>query len=253
MQTVINGVLTNYEVVNPKAKNTVLLLHGWGQNASLWLPLAKLLRNDYRYLLLDLPGFGGTKGLKSNSDVPEYTQFIKDFIDKLKLKDFILIGHSFGGQVACDFTIKYPELISHLILVDAPIIRTRGLLTKVKIFIAKIFKPIKQIVPISLVSQIHEKIAHDYSHSDDYQKSVLRQILKYNLGTKLHLIKVPTEIIWGSEDKVIPYVGKYLVENISDARLHVIYGCGHLPHLTHVNKTAQILNNILSNLSNDSN
>lgn len=253
MQTVINGVLTNYEVVNPKAKSPVVILHGWGQNASLWLPLTKLLSENHRYYLLDLPGFGGTKNLAKNSDIPEYTSFVKNFSDKLKLKNFVLLGHSFGGQVACDFTIKYPELLNCLVLVDAAVIRRRTIKTILIQAIAKLFKPIKQIVPIGLISQIHERIAHDYSHSNDYQKSVLRQILKYDLSPKLHLIKVPTEIIWGSEDKVIPYVGKYLVENISDARLHVIYGCGHHPYLTHPQKLAGVLNKILSNLSNDSN
>ncbi len=250
VQTVINGVLTNYEVINPKVKSPVILLHGWGQNASFWLPLAKLLSKNHCYYLLDLPGFGGTKNLAPNSNVPEYTAFVKNFTDKLKLKNFVLLGHSFGGHVACDFAIKHPGLVCRLILVDAALIRIRSLLTKTKIFIAKIFKPIKLIIPISLISQIHEKIAHDYSHSNDYQKSVLRQIINYDLSPKLHLIKVPTEIIWGSEDKVIPYVGKYLTENISDARLHVIYGAGHSPHLTHPQKLAEILKNILSNSSN---
>lgn len=245
MQTVINGVLTNYEVVSPKAKSRVVILHGWRQNASLWLPITKLLPEDHGYYLLDLPGFGGTRDLAANSNVPEYTTFVKNFTDKLKLKNFVLLGHSFGGQVACDFTIKYPKLVCRLVLVDAAVIRTKGLLTKAKILIAKIFKPIKLILPIGLINQIHGKIAHDYSLSNDYQKSVFRQILKYNLGPKLHLIKVPTEIIWGSEDKVIPYVGKYLVENISDARLHVIYGCGHSPNLTHPKRLADILCKIL--------
>lgn len=245
MQTVINGVLTNYEAVNPKAKSSVVILHGWRQNAALWLPLAKLLSEDHRYYLLDLPGFGGTRNLAANSDVPEYTTFVKNFTDKLKLKDFILSGHSFGGQVAGDFALKYPKLVNRLILVDAAVIRTRSLSTKAKIFIAKIFKPLKQIIPISLIRQIQKMSSSDYASANDYQKTVLHQILKYNLGPKLHLIKVPTEVIWGSEDKVIPYVGRYLVENIPNARLHIIYGAGHLPHLTHPQKLADILCKIL--------
>ncbi len=249
MQTVINGVLTNYEVINPKAKSPAIILHGWGQNGSLWLPLAKLLSDDYCYYLLDLPGFGGTRNLAKNSDVPEYTSFVKNFSDKLKLKNFVLLGHSFGGQVACDFTIKYPELVNHLILVDAAVIRVRSPITWIKLGIAKVLKPFLSFLPTQTINSILRLYAVDYAKANEYQMSVLHKILKYNLGTKLHLIKVPTEIIWGSEDKVIPYVGKYLVENISDARLHVIYGCGHHPHLSHPQKTAAILNDILSNLS----
>lgn len=235
--------------MNRKAKSPVVILHGWRQNAALWLPLAKLLSKDHRYYLLDLPGFGGTRNLATNSDVPEYSDFVKNFTNKLKLKNIVLLGHSYGGQVACDFTIKYPKLVGHLILVDAAVIRRRTIKTILIQTIAKLFKPIMQIVPIGLISQIHGKIAHDYSRSNDYQRSVFRQIIKYDLGPKLHLIKVPTEIIWGSEDKVIPYVGKYLVENIPNSRLHIIYGSGHSPQLTHPSKLAPVINKIIENHS----
>lgn len=246
MQTVINGILTNYEVINPTAKSTVLILHGWGSNSSYWLPLAKLLSPKYRYYLLDLPGFGGTRNLSPNSDIPEYTQFVKDFADKLRLKNFLLVGHSFGGQIAADFAIKHGHQLKKLILIDAAVIRTRGPKTWVKIGLTKIIKPLVSLFPTHVTNSILRLYAGDYARSNDYQKRVLHQILKYNLGLKLHLIKVPTEIIWGSEDRVIPYTGKHLVETIPDARLYIIYGSGHLPHLTHPTKLAAVLNKILN-------
>jgi len=73
----------------------------------------------------------------------------------------------------------------------------------------------------------------------------LKKILRQDIGAKVNLIKVPTEIIWGSDDHVIPYMGKFLVENIPTANLHVIYPAGHLPHLTHPAKLATVLNQIL--------
>jgi len=246
VQTVANGVLTNYEVVNPKAKKTALLLHGWAHNASLWLPLAKLLSKEYCYYLLDLPGFGGTKNLSLNSDVPEYTLFVKSFVDKLKLKNFILIGHSFGGQIAGDFVLNFPKLIDRLFLIGAAVIRVRGPVALSKIFIAKIFRPLIKFFPLDLANQILKRYAPDSSLANEYQKSVLNRTLKYNLKMKLHLIKVPTEIVWGSEDRVIPYVGTYLVENIHAARLHIVYEAGHNIHLTHTAELAAILNQILT-------
>lgn len=245
MQTVINGVLTNYEAVNPKAKSPVVILHGWGGNALLWLPLAKLLTDEYRYYLLDLPGFGGTRNLAGNSDVPDYAQFVKDFADKLSLKKFILVGHSFGGQIAADLAIKYPQHLKQLVLISPAIIRTRTLKIWIIIGITKVVKPLLVLLPPIVISSVLKLFAGDYAKANDYQKSVLNNILKYNLSHKLHLIEAPTEIIWGSEDKVIPYMGKYLVENIPDARLHVIYQCGHMPHLTHPKKLADILCKIL--------
>lgn len=241
----MNGVLTNYEVINPKAKQSVLLLHGWAQSSLFWLETAKLLNGDFSYYLLDLPGFGGTKNLAENSNVPEYTEFVKEFTEKLKLKNIILMGHSFGGQIAGDFAIKYPKMVKRLVLIDAAIVRVRRLKTIIKIALAKIVKPLVSFFPITLMSFLLKHYNSDYSASNAYQKSVLNQILKYNLGFKLNQIKTPTDIVWGSEDKVIPYMGKYLLEGIPDAKLHVVYGAGHILNVTHPQKLAATLNQIL--------
>lgn len=246
MQIVINGILTNYELINPKAKRTILLLHGWGQNSTFWTPLAQLLNPDLRIFLLDLPGFGGTQNLAFDSNVPDYSNFVKEFTTKLSLKKFILIGQSFGGQVAGDFALKYPNSLTKLILIDAAIVRNRNLLTIIKIYLAKIGKPIAKLFPRHFTKIILSHYAADRSKTNPYQKSVIDQILKYDLSKKIHLIKIPTDIIWGSEDRVIPYVGKLLVETFPNANLHVIYGAGHLPHLTHPTKLAAILNNLIT-------
>lgn len=246
MQTVINGVLTHYELINPKAAKTVLILHGWGSNASYWLPLVKLLTNSCRYICLDLPGFGGTREINPNSDVPEYRQFVKDFADKQRLKKYILVGHSFGGQITGDFAIKHPKELTKIILISPALIRVRGPKTLLKIGITKVIKPIVKLFPVSVANSILALYAPpEYVTANHYLKSILHKILKYNLGPKLHLIKIPTEIIWGSDDHVIPYMGKFLVENIPTANLHVIYPAGHLPHLTHTAKLATVLNQIL--------
>lgn len=247
MQTVINGVLTHYELVNPKAKTPVIILHGWGQNSSHWLPLAKKISDHFRLYLLDLPGFGATKNLPMNSDVPHYTEFINQFAAKMGLKKFFLSGHSFGGQVAGDFALRHPEKLIRLILIDPAVIRIRKFKTKIKIIISKVIKPLTKLLPISLVNKILALYtAQEYVHANEFQKSVLNQILKYNLGPKLHLIKTPTEVIWGSDDYVIPYMGKHLVENIENANLHVIYPAGHIPNLTHTDKLATLLNQIFT-------
>lgn len=245
MQIVIDRILTNYEVVNPKARKTVLLLHGWGSNASYWLPLIKTLSNQFRYYLLDLPGFGGTRELKTNSDVPDYTEFVHEFIKKLRLKDVILAGHSFGGQIASDFALKHK--LKRLILIDAATVRVRTFRTKLKIILTKSLKPLTFLLPPLIKNKILLLYAPpEYVNANYYLRSVLHQILKYDLSKKIHLIKIPTDIIWGSEDRVIPYVGKLLVETIPKANLHVIYGAGHLPHLTHPQKLAATLNQILN-------
>lgn len=246
MQTVIAGRLTSYEVVNPQAKDTILILHGWGQSSFSWLNSTTLFNRNHRYLLLDLPSFGGTANLADGADIPQFTEFVHEFTKKLNLNHFVLIGHSFGGQIAADFALKHPDLLQKLVLVDAAVIRTKNLKTQIKSILAKTFKPISSLLPIQVINSIFKIQSPDYINASKHQRSVLHKILRYNLKSKLHLIEVPTDIIWGSEDHLIPYVGKVLVETIPNARLHLVYGAGHSLQLSHPDKLATTINEILN-------
>lgn len=246
MQIIVDGVLTNYELVNPKADGAVILLHGWGSSSSYWLSVAKNFPGQYRYYLLDLPGFGGTKNLENNSNVPEYTQFVISFIQKLNLKKVILVGHSFGGQIGVDLAIRQPDILDRLILISPAAVRTRSFIVKSKIALTKVLKlPLKFLPTIISKFMLSLYTPHEYVIANQYQRTVLDQILKYDLSSKVHSIKVKTDIIWGSEDRVIAYMGKFLVENILEANLHVLYGVGHLPNLTHPDKLTSVMNKIL--------
>lgn len=247
MQTVVNGVLTNYEVVNPQGKSTLVILHGWGSALSYWLPLTKLLSPRTKIILVDLPGFGGTSPLPGKPDVPEYTQFTKSLIQKLGLKKIILAGHSFGGQIALDFALKYPSDLRSIILIAPAAIRERSKSAKIKIRIAKIIKPLFSLLPGgSFEKFLGWYTPKDYANSNEYQRQVLNNIVVYNLKPFLNQVKVITDIIWGSEDFVIPYMGKYLAENIRNSKLHVIYGANHLIHHTHPQKLADTINQIIT-------
>ncbi|NCP46970.1 alpha/beta hydrolase [bacterium] len=247
MQTVVNGVLTNYEIINPKQTNTLVILHGWGSSISYWVPLTKLLTPKVRIILVDLPGFGSTGPLPDKPDVPEYTNFVRNFTQKLNLKNFILAGHSFGGQITLDYALKYPEDPNSIVLIAPAAIRERSKFAQAKIKLAKIIKPIFVLLPNSSFEKfLGWYTPKDYSNSNEYQKKVLGKIVVYNLKSYLGEVRVPTDIIWGSEDFVIPNMGKYLAENIHDSHLYIVYGANHLIHFYHLQKLADIINQIIA-------
>ena len=232
MQILINHSLINYLELNPKQKKTVVILHGWGQTGSFWLPLAKLLPPTHRYLILDLPGFGGSDHLPDNPDVPQYSHFLKDFLDKLKISRPTIIGHSFGGQIAMDFALTYPEQLSSLILISPAGIRQTSSKTTLKKIVYQFFKPVKFITPSPIQKLLRPLFtSQDYINAIGKQKDILKLILRYDLSHRLNQITVPTHIIWGDLDYVIPYQGKLLAENIPDSTLHVLYGAEHNPHI----------------------
>ena len=218
MQIVVDGILTNFLRLNPNRENTLLILHGWGQSAKYWQEILEGLPVETEVIALDLPSFGSTRHLPGIPGVGEYSEFVKNFIEKLKLKNITLLGHSFGGQVGVDFTLRYPKKIKHLILVSPACIRNVQPTNKSKI--SGLLKPIIQLLPRKIRQKIFENVASsNYLSSTPLQRTILNKILYEDYSTKLVDITIPTSIIWGSEDKTIPYKGSYLAENIPQSFL----------------------------------
>lgn len=243
MQIVIDGRLLNFIEINPKGKTDLIILHGWAHTGALWQNLAGKLDKNIHCYLMDLPAFGSSQALPGNPSVPEYTETIVKFVKKLDLEKPVILGHSFGGQIALDLATKNPKLIGKIILISPAGIRRKTLKAAL---IKKSAKIVKQILPIRLIRQTRPITkffySGDYINANPDQKIVLSNIVKYDLSAKLSSIKVPTHIIWGSEDREIPYMGKLMNEQIPDSRLSVLYGAGHSPHLSHTDKLAQIIN-----------
>ncbi|MBU1070935.1 alpha/beta hydrolase [Patescibacteria group bacterium] len=236
MQKIVNGTLTQYQILNLNKPKTLLILHGWSQSGSDWQTIANLLPKTHQIILLDLPGFGGTEHLPNNPSIPEYTQFVFEFIKKLSLKKPAILGHSFGGQIAINLTAKYPTLLSQLILLSPA-----GIRNKVKTY--KKFKIIKKILPKSIIQLILKQLTStDYYNASPKHKQILKQIVIQDLTNKLNKITTPTTIIWGSEDKEIPYSGKTMANLIPNSKLIVLYGQDHNPHLNKPQDLAQAIN-----------
>lgn len=242
----VEGIRTNYVDINLKGSKTIVILHGWASSLSFWLPVAQLLSPKWHIVSLDLPGFGLTPPIDDTPDIPEYTHFVRSFTKKLKLKKFILIGHSFGGQIALDYALRFPTDLITLILVAPAAIRERSRILKLKLRITNAVKPFLSRSSYNYLEQyLGWYTPTDYSYANEYQKKVLQKIVKYNLKPLLHLLSVPTDIIWGSLDIVIPNTGKYLANKISRSRLHIISGANHLINLTHPKELAKVIDGIL--------
>ena len=79
---------------------TIVLLHGWGQNISMMEPIGKFYYDYFNILEIDLPGFGKSDEPSYVWSVFDYAKAINILIKKLKIKEVIMIGHSFGGKIA---------------------------------------------------------------------------------------------------------------------------------------------------------
>ena len=98
---------------------TVVLLHGFGEDSSIWQPQINFLQNHFRLIVPDLPGSGQSE-LIPNANIETYTEIIKDILD-IELEkvsptgrdlEGAFIGHSMGGYITLAFAEKYPQYLN---------------------------------------------------------------------------------------------------------------------------------------------
>lgn len=118
------GYQTKTVLDNPKiayidqgsGEQTIILVHGLASNAGFWRYNIPELSKKYRVIAVDLPGYGKSQKGDYKYSMSFYADQIKRLIEELKIKNVIYVGHSMGGQIGIKLAIKYPELLSKLIL-----------------------------------------------------------------------------------------------------------------------------------------
>lgn len=249
MQLVLDGVLSSAERIHPEGEVPVVILPGWGQDSKHWLAFAKRLPSRFTFFLLDLPGFGKTQHLPAGAGIAEYVEWLHTWLDKAEVKNFVLLGHSFGGQVAVAYAAKYPNSLRHLILLSPGALRSKSAKVRFLEQLYRHFGWIKRLTPSGLFQKLRPYLASDdYHQATPEQKAVLSKIVLQDQRSRLPKISAPTDIIWGDKDAEIPYGGKILAEEIPHTRLFVLYGADHSPHLTAPDKLRPVVTDILEQL-----
>lgn len=224
-------------------KKTIIILHGWGLNGGKYNGLVKILALKYKVFTPDLPGFGKNltdKGLY----LLDYANFLKDFINDKKLKNIVLLGHSFGGRVITKFLSVYDAKeygIKAIILTGTPLTRQKTSLRKiVGVLMAKIGKSAFTILPKSISQSSQDffrKIVYtiigewDYYKADKMSKTFTHIVFE-KLETYLDKIKIPTLIVWGENDTITPSdIAVKIQKLISNSKLIIVENETHkLPY-----------------------
>ncbi|HOI97847.1 MAG TPA: alpha/beta hydrolase [Candidatus Pacearchaeota archaeon] len=254
----INNFLVNHKIFGASfdkalAGVPILVLHGWGVGSESWVGVAELMAKEgYRVIVPDMPGFGKSAVPEKPWTVDDYVEWVKDFADKLEMDGFILIGHSFGGQVAAKFCAICPKKVDKLVLCAAAVVRkprlgSRQILAK---YLAKT-KIIFQNIPFGIYPVLR-KIVYRIAGTRDYAQlqGVMAQTFLNVVGESViefaKRIKTPTLIIWGDKDRETPIEDAREINNaIAGSRLEIIPGAGHKLHRTHAQILAEKIINFL--------
>ena len=226
---------------NEKGKN-IVLLHGWGQNTNVMDIIGKKLYKDFYITNLDFPGFGKSEMLKESLNIYQYEEILEELLSKLKIKNPILIGHSFGGRVAIIYASK--NKTEKLVLLAAPFRKVYKTLP-LKVRILKLLKkiPILSKYKDFFKTKIGSK---DYKNSTPIMRETLVNIVNEDITENLKQIICPTLLVWGSLDTEVPIEdAKYAQTIMKDAGLVEIQGSTHFAFIEQNDKVIKILENFL--------
>lgn len=238
----INGLNINYsDFGNDNSKDAIVLLHGWGQNISMMQMLGEPFKKDYRIIAIDFPGFGKSEEPKEVIGVDGYTKIVENLLNKLNVKNPILIGHSFGGRVAVKYASR--NNVKKLILLS-PALRghdKKGLKTKV----LKFLKTVPGIKNLEDWAKDHIG-SRDYKAASPVMKKVLVETVNEDLSEDAKKITVPTILIYGDLDGEVPEEDTKEYERlIPDCGLILYDGCTHFAYLERLNQTISIIRNFI--------
>ena len=228
----------NYSYFDNESDVSLIFLHGWGQNIEMMMSLAKPFIKKNKVLLIDLPGFGLSSEPDEVWSLYDYADMVHELVKKLKLKNVILIGHSFGGKISICYSLKYDT--NKLVLLASPF-KTH---VKEDNYKTKLLKLLKKIPLLNKLEGYVKKHvgSTDYRNASDMMRKILVKHVNTDLTEEVKHIKCPTLLIWGTRDEAVDYKDALELEKlIPNAGLVTYEGCTHYAYLERLAQTVNII------------
>lgn len=245
----------------------IVLLHGTGASLHTWDGWVQALSHDRRVVRLDLPGFGLTGPTRDGVyTIERYTETVVGVADALGLDQFVLAGNSLGGYAAWATAVLHPRRVTALVLVDAAGYPYESQSVPLAFRIARIpvlGRALRTVMPRSVVASSLRDVYGDPSKVTDelvdrYFELATREGNRAALVARLEQtqpgvlvarvgeIGVPTLILWGGRDRLIPLEnGERFEREIAGSRLVVFDALGHVPHEEDPQSTVAVVRRFL--------
>ena len=217
----------------------ILILPGWGSNSERWQKVKELLeKKGMEVLILDLPGFGRTSSPQEPWGRDDYINWIFQKVKEKNWQKFNLLGHSFGGGLAAKIATNSSEKINKLILCAPAIIKRKSIKIYLFYWLAFLGKKIFSLHGFKIFYPLSQKLIYKLAGVSNYyiangmMKETMKKIGKEeDLGMILEKIKIPTLILWGKKDSVLPAKDAYRIkEKIEGSEFRIIPKAKHSPH-----------------------
>lgn len=227
---------------------SLLFLHGAGGHPG-WLPLLERLAGRYAVIAPEHPGFGRSDDPKHIRHVPDLAMYYLDFLESMNLTRVHVVGHSLGGWTAAEVGVRNCGRLASLTLIAPAGIRVKGVPPGDN-FIWAPEEAARNRFHDPAVAQAVLAATLTEDQLDEQMQNQLSAVkfgweprwFNPDLDKWLHRITVPTHVIWGADDKILPaaYARRW-AERVDGARVTIIEGAGHLPHVEKMAQVAQPL------------
>jgi pimeloyl-ACP methyl ester carboxylesterase len=241
----------------------IVLLHGTSASLHTWDGWAGALEGRRRVIRVDLPGFGLT-GPAPDDDyrIGAYTKFAEAVLDHFGIGRCVLGGNSFGGWVAWETALARPDRVAALVLVDSAGYATRSQSVPVGFRIARIpllNRVMEVTLPRGMVESSVRNVYGDPSKVtpavvDRYYDLTLREGNRAALArrfeqapldvdeARIRQVAVPTLILWGGRDRLIPVeYGRRFNRDIPGSQLVIFDHLGHVPQEEDPARTVEVV------------
>lgn len=267
----VDGVKIHY--VEAGQGSPVLLYHGLAAAVFTWRENMSVLSRHHRVFAFDVLGHGDSDKPDVEYDPWDVADIMGRAAVQLGLADAAVIGNSAGGTLGMMLAIKFPNLVSRLVLVGSS-----GLGKEVPLYIRLLSLPLVGTVlqshrlggtKLMLESVFHDRTLASQDIVDEMHRTrsmpgakeaVVRTLRRtVNLGgvrddfvlaDKLSELDIPVMLVWGAQDRMFPVSHAYRAAELTPtARLEVLDQCGHWPHMEKASEFNSLALDFLSSVS----
>ncbi len=231
----------------PSHGPTIIFIHGFPQNKSMWFKQIEELKDNYRVIAYDIRGHGNSDAGDNDFSIELFVKDLLNMMDALKIDKTILCGFSMGGYIALNAIENHPERFNALLLSDTNCaddtseakenrmkaiesIKENGVEQYAEASLKKLFAPRSFSTHPEEIAVVKQMIMETSKQS--LYKTLHALAERKETCTKLHEIKVPVLIMVGKEDEITPPdVALSMHKKIKGSNIHIIEHAGHLSNL----------------------
>jgi len=201
----------------------VVFVHGLSGSTRWWSRNVPSIAERHRVYLVDLPGFGAMRRSRGRFSLAEAAGWLSGWMEAVGLGPAHLVGHSMGGYVCLRLAARRPEAVRRLVLVAPAGVPTgRSLLGHLGPLLEVASRSTPSFLPVLVRDALRAGPATLWRAT--------RELLAEDVRDDLRRVEVPTLLVWGERDALVPpSSGELLREEIGGSRLLVLGGAAHVP------------------------